>query len=60
MDHAPRTTTRKVGEAPLFDTPPERVVPVKTPVAAPDPVESKKRSWGFMKRNNRGPAVAAH
>ncbi|CAO1596829.1 hypothetical protein XANCAGTX0491_000659 [Xanthoria calcicola] len=60
MDHAPRTTTRKVGEAPLFDTPPERVVPVKTPVAAPDPVGSKKRSWGFMKRNNRGPAVAAH
>ncbi|KAL8757729.1 MAG: hypothetical protein Q9199_002016 [Rusavskia elegans] len=60
MDNAPRATTRKVGEAPLFDTPPERVVPVKAPVAAPTPVESKKRSWGFMKRNSRGPAIAAH
>ncbi|KAL8981140.1 MAG: hypothetical protein Q9205_003981 [Flavoplaca limonia] len=60
MDHAPRTTTRKVGEAPLFSTPPERIVPVKAPVTAPAPMESKKRSWGLMKRNGRGPAIAAH
>ncbi|KAI4278499.1 MAG: hypothetical protein LQ337_000982 [Flavoplaca oasis] len=60
MDHAPRTTTRKVGEAPLFSTPPERIVPVKAPIAATTPVESQKRSWGFMKRNNQGPAIAAH
>ncbi|KAL8852658.1 MAG: hypothetical protein Q9221_002418 [Calogaya cf. arnoldii] len=60
MDNAPRAPIRKAGEAPLFDTPPERVVPVKAPVAAPTQVESKKRSWGFMKRNSRGPAIAAH
>ncbi|KAL8671368.1 MAG: hypothetical protein Q9168_004131 [Polycauliona sp. 1 TL-2023] len=60
MDTAPRTTTRKAGEAPLFDTVPERVVPAKAPVAAPAPVNPKKRSWGFMKRNNHGTAIAAH
>ncbi|KAL8733224.1 MAG: hypothetical protein Q9166_002241 [cf. Caloplaca sp. 2 TL-2023] len=60
LDNAPRATTRKLGEAPLFDTAPERVVPAKAPVAAPTPVNGKKQSWGFMKRNSRGPAIAAH
>ncbi|KAL8804340.1 MAG: hypothetical protein Q9182_002622 [Xanthomendoza sp. 2 TL-2023] len=60
MDNAPRATTRKVGEAPLFDSPPERIVAVKPPVAAPTPVNAKKRSWGFMKRHSQGPAIAAH
>ncbi|KAL8996006.1 MAG: hypothetical protein Q9169_004387 [Polycauliona sp. 2 TL-2023] len=59
MDNAPRTTTRKVGEAPIFDTVPEGVVPIKAPITAPPTINSKKRSWGFMKRNNRGPAIAA-
>ncbi|KAL8691546.1 MAG: hypothetical protein Q9224_004153 [Gallowayella concinna] len=60
MDNAPRTTSRKLGEAPLYESPPERVVPVKPPVTAPTPVNAKKRSWGFMKRNSQGPAIAAH
>ncbi|KAL8782102.1 MAG: hypothetical protein Q9213_005713 [Squamulea squamosa] len=60
MDNAPRATARKLGEAPLFETPPERVVPVKAPVAAATPVNDKKRSWGFMKRNSHAPAIAAH
>ncbi|KAL8729615.1 MAG: hypothetical protein Q9181_004939 [Wetmoreana brouardii] len=60
MDHAPRTTTRKLGEAPLFDKPPPRVPAVTAPVAAAAPVNSKKRSWGFMKRNSGGTAIAAH
>ncbi|KAL8857605.1 MAG: hypothetical protein Q9178_005770 [Gyalolechia marmorata] len=60
MDNAPRTTARKLGEAPLFDAPPERVFPVTTPATAPSPVNAKKRSWGFMKRNSGGTAIAAH
>ncbi|KAL8692812.1 MAG: hypothetical protein Q9218_002227 [Villophora microphyllina] len=60
MDNAPRHTTRKLGEAPLFDIPPPRVIPVTAAVAAPTSVNSKKRSWGFMKRNSHGPAIAAH
>ncbi|KAL8920017.1 MAG: hypothetical protein Q9172_004688 [Xanthocarpia lactea] len=60
MDNAPRTTARKLGEAPLFDAPPERVFAVTTPATAPSPVNAKKRSWGFMKRNSGGTAIAAH
>ncbi|KAL8659230.1 MAG: hypothetical protein Q9202_007225 [Teloschistes flavicans] len=60
MDHAPRHTTRKIGEAPLFDKAPLKVTPVTAPIATPTPVNSKKRSWGFMKRNSQAPAIAAH
>ncbi|KAL8802358.1 MAG: hypothetical protein Q9200_006604 [Gallowayella weberi] len=60
MDNTPRATTRKLGEAPLFDSPPERIVAVKPPVVAPTPINAKKRSWGFMKRNSQGTAIAAH
>lgn len=60
MDNAPRTTTRKLGEAPLFDKPPAKVVPVTAAPAAPTPVNPKKRSWGFMKRNSQGPTIAVH
>ncbi|KAL8639846.1 MAG: hypothetical protein Q9228_003166 [Teloschistes exilis] len=60
MDHAPRHTSRKLGEAPLFDKPPPIITPVAAPVPAAMPVHSKKRSWGFMKRNSQGPAIAAH
>ncbi|KAL8770558.1 MAG: hypothetical protein Q9209_003814 [Squamulea sp. 1 TL-2023] len=60
MDNAPRATTRKLGEAPLFETPPERVIPVKAPVEEATPVNDKKRSWGIMKRNSHAPAIAAH
>ncbi|KAI4117264.1 MAG: hypothetical protein LQ338_007581 [Usnochroma carphineum] len=60
LDNAPRSTTRKLGEAPLFDTPPPRIMPVKASTTAPAPVNPKKRSWGFMKRNSQAPAIAAH
>ncbi|KAL8872572.1 MAG: hypothetical protein Q9174_001820 [Haloplaca sp. 1 TL-2023] len=62
MDNTPRHSTRKIGEAPLFDKPPPRATPVTAPVAAiaPTPVNAKKRSWGFMKRNSGGTAIAAH
>ncbi|KAL8717140.1 MAG: hypothetical protein Q9225_005594 [Loekoesia sp. 1 TL-2023] len=58
MDNAPRTTTRKLGEAPLFDKPPPKVVPITAAPVAPTPVNPKKRSWGFMKRNSQGTAIA--
>ncbi|KAL9027128.1 MAG: hypothetical protein Q9196_004304, partial [Gyalolechia fulgens] len=51
MDSTPRTTTRKMGEAPLYDKVPEAVVPIKQPSTTPTPDKSKKRSWTFMKRN---------
>ncbi|KAL8827666.1 MAG: hypothetical protein Q9170_006924 [Blastenia crenularia] len=60
MDNAPRTTTRKLGEAPLFDTPPPSNFVAKVPSATPAPANPKKRSWGFMKRNSQAPAIAAH
>ncbi|KAL8936240.1 MAG: hypothetical protein Q9216_005039 [Gyalolechia sp. 2 TL-2023] len=60
MDNTPRTTSRKLGEAPLYDTIPETIVPIKQPSTTPAPVNSKKRSWGFMKRNSHGTAIAAH
>ncbi|KAI4286483.1 MAG: hypothetical protein L6R35_004264 [Caloplaca aegaea] len=60
MGNTPRTTTRKLGEAPQLSTPPSRVLPVTAPVVAPTPVNPKKRSWGFMKRNGQGPAIAVH
>lgn len=60
MDNTPRTTTRKLGEAPLFDKIPETVVPIKQPPITPTANHSKKRSWGFMKRNSQTPAIAAH
>ncbi|KAL8960993.1 MAG: hypothetical protein Q9193_002389 [Seirophora villosa] len=60
MDNTPRTTARKVGEAPQFSTPPSRVSPATAPTAAATPVSNKKRSWGFMKRNSQGPAIAVH
>lgn len=60
MDHAPRHTSRKLGEAPLFDKVPPKVTPVTAPISAPTLVNPKKRSWGFMKRNSQAPAIAAH
>ncbi|KAL8716440.1 MAG: hypothetical protein Q9220_000347 [cf. Caloplaca sp. 1 TL-2023] len=60
MDNAPRSTARKLGEAPLFDKPPTSAIPIKAPIVAPTPVNPKKRSWGFMKRNSQGTAIAAH
>ena len=49
--------TRKLGEAPLLSEPPPSLA---KPVVAPAPVHTKKRSWGFGKRNNQAPAIAAH
>ncbi|KAL8921803.1 MAG: hypothetical protein Q9208_005560 [Pyrenodesmia sp. 3 TL-2023] len=60
MDNAPRTTTRRLGEAPLLDTPPARVLPVQAAAAVTAPENPKKRSWGFMKRNGQAPSIAAH
>ena len=48
--------TRKLGEAPLLSEVPTSVA---KPAVAPMPVQTKKRSWGFGKRNH-GPAIAAH
>ena len=49
--------TRKLGEAPLLEEPPPSVA---KPAVAPTPVQTKKRSWGFGKRNSHAPAIAAH
>ena len=50
--------TRKLGEAPLWTSPPPALA--KQPAAAPTPVQTKKRSWGFGKRNSQAAAVAVH
>ncbi|KAI4215340.1 MAG: hypothetical protein LQ351_002240 [Letrouitia transgressa] len=62
VEHMHKNTTRKLGEAPLWDAPPPRPTPVKTPSAAATStsVNSKKRSWSFAKRNSQMPAIAAH
>lgn len=57
LDNIPRSTKRKLGEAPLWTHPPPTVVKNQPPVIiAP---EAKKRSWGF-RRTNPTPAVAVH
>ena len=49
---------RKLGEAPLWASPP-MLAKQPAPVVKP-PVEVKKRSWGFGKRNTHATAVAVH
>ncbi|KAL9042490.1 MAG: hypothetical protein Q9214_003766 [Letrouitia sp. 1 TL-2023] len=62
VEHMHKNATRKLGEAPLWDAPPPRPTPAKAPTAAATstPVNSKKRSWSFTKRNSQMPAIAAH
>jgi hypothetical protein len=50
--------TRKLGEAPLYTSPPPTLA--KQPATAPTLIQNKKRSWGFGKRNSQAAAVAVH
>lgn len=50
---------RKLGEAPVWASPPPTLAKQPAPVVKA-PVEVKKRSWGFSKRNSHAAAVAVH
>ena len=50
--------TRKVGEARMLDSPPQRMTP-QAVTAAVTPKQAKKRSWG-MARFGKSNAIAAH
>ena len=53
-----KNRTRKVGEAPMLDKPPQRMTPAAV-TAAVAPKEAKKRSWGIGKFGKSN-AIAAH
>lgn len=57
METIHSSPTRKLGEAPVLSQPPATL---NKPAVAPVPVQAKKRSWGFGKRNSHGTAIAAH
>ncbi|KAL8827661.1 MAG: hypothetical protein Q9191_003055 [Dirinaria sp. TL-2023a] len=50
---------RKLGEAPIWASPPATLAKQPAPLVKA-PVEVKKRSWGFSKRNSHAAAVAVH
>lgn len=50
--------TRRVGEAPMLDRPPQRITPQAVTTAV-TPNQTKKRSWG-MGKFGKSTAIAAH
>ena len=53
-----KNRTRKVGEAPMLDRPPQRMTPAAI-TATVTPKQAKKRSWG-MGKFGKSNAIAAH
>ncbi|RFU28151.1 hypothetical protein B7463_g8182, partial [Scytalidium lignicola] len=58
FDRLHTSTTRKLGEAPLYDTPPEPVKPVSKTTVAASAAKPKKQRWSLLGKKNTA-AIAA-